>query len=132
MNQVSSKNGFCSICSIMWDMYCIIESNNSTSQHSLMNIVNESVVNWLCDERSVAHCPYTCAELRAFHLFPSLAPDLPPTMGSWPRRLTPARTPALPDTVAADIYECISARLARTPMLIVFSGGGLTSFRLSL
>jgi len=24
----------------------------------------------------------TCAELRAFHLFPSLAPDFPPTMGS--------------------------------------------------
>lgn len=47
------------------------------------------------DGSSAAH---TCAELRAFRLFPGLAPDLPPTMGSWPRRLTPARTPALPDT----------------------------------
>lgn len=140
------KYWFCSIFFIMWNIltnltwhYCAYihtdiwhtcmchclesaESNSSASQHSLVNIVNERVCVlwvycWLCDESSVAH---TCAELRAFHLFPSLAPDLPPTMGSWPRRLTPARTPALPDTVAADIYECIDTRFARRHMHIVF------------
>lgn len=83
------------------------KSKSSDSQHFLVCVL---VFCWLCDESHVAH---TSAELRAFHLFPSLAPDLPPTMGSWPQRLTPVRTPALPDTVAADIYECTDACFAR-------------------
>lgn len=97
------------------DTYEIIHAEGNNSQHSLMNVVNESmcflwVYCWLCDESSVAH---TCAELRAFLLFPSLAPDLPPTMGSWPWRLTPAWTPVLHDKLAANIYECINACFAR-------------------
>lgn len=85
-------------CVNLWDIQKIIHTQSINSQHYMMNIVNESVcavgvvllVWW---EQRGSLCPSTCAELRAFHLFPSLAPDLPPTMGSWPRRLTPARTP---------------------------------------
>ena len=111
------KYWFCSICSIMWIistnwpvLLCLIHTD-------IWHPVGVALVVWW--EQAGSLCPHTCAELRAFHLFPSLAPDLPPTMGSWPRRLTPARTSALPDTAAAHMYECINARFAHTHVHIV-------------